>query len=228
MTKEESMTTASSATDLQTRDAVLHELEADPRLDAGAIGVSAAQGAVTLSGFVETYAEKLAAERAAKRIRGVRAVANDLQVRVRLARADDEIARDAARALELRSTVPPGVQATVHQGHVTLTGDVKWYFQREAAENAIRYIPGVIQVLNHIQVIPATSTDDVCRRISESLDRQAGLNARYVNVDVDGSIATLTGHVSSWNERLVVERAAADAPGISRVDNRLEITGTPL
>ncbi|NOT25953.1 MAG: BON domain-containing protein [Acidobacteria bacterium] len=83
-------------------------------------------------------------------------------------------------------------------------------------------------MLNHVQVIPTTSAGDVCRRISESLDRRADLNARYVNVGIEGSIATLTGHVSSWSERMAVERAAADAPGISHVDNRLEITGTPL
>ena len=116
------------------RETVERELEADPRFDASAVGVTAKHGAVTLSGFVDTYSAKLAAERAAKRVRGVRAVADDLQVRLRLSRPDDEIARDAARALELRSTVPVGVQASVRNGHITLTGHVSWHFQREAAE----------------------------------------------------------------------------------------------
>lgn len=221
------MTTATlTGTDLRMRDAVLRELEADPRFDASAIGVSAKNEAVTLSGFVDTYAAKLAAERAAKRVRGVRAVANDIQVRLRLAHADDVIARDAARALQLRSTVPSGVQAVVHNGHVTLTGRVGWYFQREAAEKAVRYIPGVLEVFNHVEVVPAASSTDVRRRITESLHRNADVNARHVEVTVSGSVATLTGRVSSWTQRLAAERAAADAPGISGIDNRLEVSGT--
>jgi osmotically-inducible protein OsmY len=223
------MTTATLGSgDIRTREAVVHEFEADPRFDASAIGVTAKQDAVTLSGFVDTYAAKLAAERAAKRVRGVRAVANDIQVRLRLARADDEIARDAARALELRNTVPVGVQAVVHGGHVTLTGHVGWNFQREAAENAVRYIPGVLEVLNHVDVVPAASSKDVSRHITASLHRHADINAKHVDVAVAGSVATLTGWASSWAERLAIERAAADAPGISRVDNRLEVRGTPL
>jgi len=223
------MTTAAlTATDMRLRDAVSHELEADPRLDASAVGVTARQDAVTLSGFVDTYAAKLAAERAAKRVRGVRAVANEIQVRLRLARADDDIARDAARALELRGTVPVGVQAVVHGGHVSLTGRVGWHFQREAAENSVRYIQGVLDVVNHIEVVPAASSKDVRKHITESLHRHADVNAKHVQVTVTGSVATLTGHVSSWTERLNIERAAADAPGVSRVDNRLEVSGTAL
>jgi osmotically-inducible protein OsmY len=221
------MTTATlTGTDVRMRDAVLRELEADPRFDASAIGVSAQHDAVTLSGFVDTYAAKLAAERAAKRVRGVRAVANEVQVRIRLSRADDVIARDAARAMELRSTVPASVQAVVHNGHVTLTGRVGWYFQREAAEKAVRYIPGVVEVVNYVEVVPAASPTDVQRRITESLHRNADLNARHVEVTVSGSVATLTGRVSSWTQRHAAERAAADAPGISRVDDRLEVSGT--
>jgi osmotically-inducible protein OsmY len=221
------MTTATlTGSDLRARDAVVRELEADPRFDASAIGVSAKNDAVTLSGFVDTYAGKLAAERAAKRVRGVRAVANEIQVRLRLGHADDVIARDAARALQLRSTVPSSVQAVVHNGHVTLTGRVGWYFEREAAEKAVRYIPGVVEVLNHVEVVPAASPTDVRRRITESLHRNADLNARHVEVTVSGSVATLTGRVSSWTQRHAAGRAAADAPGISRVDDQLEVSGT--
>lgn len=223
------MTTATlTGGDLRTRDAVMRELEADPRFDASAIGVTAKHDAVTLSGFVETYAGKLAAERAAKRVRGVRAVANEVQVRLRLAHADDVVAADAARALQLLSTVPSGVQAVVHRGRVTLTGRVSWSFQREAAERAVRYIPGVVEVFNHVEVVPAAAPKDLHRRITESLHRNADVNARHVEVTVSGSVATLTGCVSSWTQRLAAERAAADAPGISRVDNRLEVTGTPF
>jgi osmotically-inducible protein OsmY len=107
-----------------------------------------------------------------------------------------------------------------------LTGRVGWSFQREAAEEAVRYIPGVVEVLNHVDVVPAASPTDVRRRITESLHRNADLNARHVEVTVSGSVATLTGRVSSWTQRRAAGRAAADAPGISRVDDRLEVIGT--
>jgi osmotically-inducible protein OsmY len=214
--------------DIHAREAVVQELEADPRFDASAIGVTAKDDTVTLSGFVDSYAAKLAAERAAKRVRHVRAVANELQVRLRLVRADDEIAHDAAKALELRNTVPRGIQAVVRGGHVTLTGNVGWHFQREAAEKAVRYIPGVREVLNHVEVVPPASPKDVLKRITASLHRHADIDAKRINVAVTGSVATLTGRASSWNERRAIECAAADAPGISRVDNRIEVIGTAL
>src|SRR5215208_1229490 len=109
-----------TAGDIGTRDAVMRQLAWDPEVNAESIGVSAHEGAVTITGFIDSYAGKLAAERAAKRVRGVRAVANDIQVRLRLARTDEDIAQDAARALVLHVTIPKTVQATVHQGHVTL------------------------------------------------------------------------------------------------------------
>jgi osmotically-inducible protein OsmY len=130
--------------------------------------------------------------------------------------------------LELRSTVPTDVQAVVHAGHVTLTGRVGWFFQREAAEKAVRYIPGVLGVINHVEVVPAATSKDVRRRITESLHRHADVDARHIEVTVSGSVATLTGRVSSWAQRHATEQAAANAPGISRVDNRLEVSGTPL
>jgi osmotically-inducible protein OsmY len=114
----------------------------------------------------------------------------------------------------------------VHNGHVTLTGRVGWHFQREAAEKAVRYIPGVVELLNYVEVVPAASPTDVQRRITESLHRNADLNARHVEVTVSGSVATLTGRVSSWTQRHAAARAAADAPGISRVDDQLEVSGT--
>jgi osmotically-inducible protein OsmY len=212
-----------TGTDLRIREAVMHELEADPRLDASGIGVSAQADAVTLGGFVNTYAAKLAAERAAKRVRGVRAVANEISVRLRLNRADDEIARDAARVLEIQTRVPPTVQAMVHSGHITLTGTVEWMFEREAAEKAVRYIAGVAGIMNRIEVTPPPSPKDVHYRITAALHRNADVNARFVQVNIVGSVATLRGHVSSWAQRYAVERAVADAPGVRRVDNQLEI-----
>ena len=210
-------------TDLRMRAAVMHELDADPRLDASGIGVSAKAAAVTLGGFVNTYAAKLAAERAAKRVRGVRAVANDLDVRLGLTRADDEIARDAAHLLEIHTQVPRTVQAVVHHGHITLTGSVESMFQHHAAEKAVRHIAGVAGIKNHIEVRAAPPPEDIRQRIGATLDRSADVNARFIRVNIVGSVATLKGEVSSWAQRHAAERAVADAPGVSRVDNQLEI-----
>jgi osmotically-inducible protein OsmY len=218
------MTTATlSGADLRVRDAVVRQLDWDAEVDASAIGVAAHDGAVTLTGFIDSYAGKLAAERAAKRVRGVRAVANDLQVRLRIARADDEIAADAARALTLRSTLPDTVQATVHNGHVTLTGSVPWLFHRTAAEVAIRHLKGVVAVTNRIKVAPAASTRDVQHRITEALHRMADVNARHITVTVKDATVTLTGTVTTWAQRDAAERAATQAPGIEHVDNRIEV-----
>jgi osmotically-inducible protein OsmY len=120
------LTSTLSRADIKAREDVVHQLEWDPEVDASSIGVTADDGAVTLSGFIDSYTGKLAAERAAKRVRGVRAVANELEVRLKLERADDDIARDAAQALSMHHDVPETVQAAVHHGHVTLTGQVPW------------------------------------------------------------------------------------------------------
>jgi osmotically-inducible protein OsmY len=192
-------------------------------VDASAVGVAAKSGTVTLTGFIDTYAGKLAAERAAKRVHGVRAVANDIGVRLRLERTDADIAMDAARGLELSSMVPEGVQAVVHNGHVTLTGHVEWLYQKEFAERTVRYIRGVLGVVNHITVTPNAAVRDVRHRIVTALHRNADLDARHVTVAVAGDTATLTGTVGTWLQRDAAERAAANAPGIARVDNRLVV-----
>ena len=209
--------------DQHVRDAVLQQLDSDPQVDASGIGVTARDGAVTLSGFIDTYEGKLAAERAAKRIRGVRAVANDIVVRVRHARTDDEIARDAARALGMRESIPHTVQAAVHSGHVTLTGTVSWLFQREAAEKAVRFIPGVTGIINHVAVRAASTPTDIRKRITETLHRMADVDAHHISVALDGSVVTLEGDVSSWSERDAAAVAAAIEPGVTRVENNLRI-----
>jgi osmotically-inducible protein OsmY len=214
--------------DLRTREAVMRQLEADPRVDASEIGVSAIDGAVLLSGFIDTYEGKLAAERAAKRVRGVRAVANDLQVKLRLSRTDDDIARDAARALQLRAAIPEKVQAAVHQGHITLTGTVSWLFQRDVAEKAVRYLPGVVGVNNHIEVSAGSTPRDIRKQITETLHRMADVDARNIDVALTGSVVTLNGEVSSWAELDAAGIAAAIAPGVTRVDNRIRIKPRPL
>lgn len=218
------MSTASMTdADVRTRDAVLRQLEWDPEIDAAAVGVAASGGVVTLTGFIDSYSGKLAAERAAKRIRGVRAVANDIEVRLRLERTDADIAADVVRAMELRSTVPESVQAAVHHGHVTLTGKVNWLFQQRDAEKVVRHVRGVRSVSNHIAVAPQSVERDVRHRIVEALHRNANLDARHITVAVTGDKATLTGTVGSWLQRESAERAAADAPGITRVVNDIVV-----
>jgi osmotically-inducible protein OsmY len=212
-----------TAVDIGIRDAVLGQLVWDPEVNADAIGVSAHEGAVTLTGFIDSYAGKLAAERAAKRVRGVRAVANDIQVRLRLARTDEEIAHDAARALALRVTIPKTVQAMVHNGHLTLTGRVPWLFHRTAAELAVRPIAGVAGVVNRIEVVPDSTIRDVRHRITEALHHLADINSKHIVVAVHGTEATLTGTVSSWAQRDAAQEAAEAAPGISVVHNLIDV-----
>ena len=209
--------------DVRVRDAVLRQLEWEPEVDASAVGVAAKTGTVTLTGFIGTYSGKLAAERAAKRVRGVRAVANDIEVRLKLDRTDPDIAADVVRALELRSTVPNNVQAVVHNGHVTLTGRVEWQYQKRDAETALRHIRGVRQVLNHITVAPRAVERDVRHRIVEALHRNAHIDARHIDIELSGDKAVLTGKVATWLQRESAERAAADAPGIAHVDNRIVV-----
>jgi osmotically-inducible protein OsmY len=218
------MTTATlTATDLQVREAVIQQLDWDPEVDSSGIGVAADEGAVTLTGFIDSYAGKLAAERAAKRVRGVRAVANDIQVRLRVARADDLIAKDIAHALAMRVALPSSIQATVHSGHVTLTGQAPWLFHRGVAETAVRHVPGVIEVINRIEIRPLATYKDVRHRITETLHRIADLNAKHVVVTVKDTTCTLSGHVSSWGQRDAAQRAAEQAPGITRVENLIAV-----
>jgi osmotically-inducible protein OsmY len=218
------MTTAKLIThDTRLRDAVMRQLAWDPEVDESAVGVTAAQGTVTLTGSIDTYAGKLAAERAAKRVLGVRAVANDIDVRLRAERSDADIALDAARALQLLSTIPDGVQAAVHSGHVTLTGRVHWLFQKQSAERAMRHIRGVRNVINYISVSPNAVVRDVRNRIVRALHENADVDARHVHVTVDGDTATLTGTVATWLQRDSAERASAQAPGVAHVENRIVV-----
>ena len=225
------MTTAVlSRTDQRIRDAVMQQLAWDSQVDASGIGVTASRGAVTMTGFIDSYAGKLAAERAAKRVRGVRAVANDIQVRLRLEHTDADIAADAAHALLMRATLPESVQVVVHSGHLTLTGHVSTLFQRAAAETAVRSIRGVKGIVNRIEVASSASTSDVQHRIIRALRRETALDARGIDVDVSGSTVILMGAVRSWHEREAAERAAMHAPGITRVDNRITVVwpGDPV
>jgi osmotically-inducible protein OsmY len=215
------MTRTSTGTDVRLRNAVLRQLDWDPDVDASSIGVSARDGVVTLSGVIDTCAGKLTAERIAKRVRGVRAVANDLEVRVTLERTDADIAADALSALRLRIGIPEQVQVVVHDGYVTLTGTVERVLQKELADDVVRHIRGVRGVFDHTEVAPLVLHREVKRRIVQALHRAADVDARHVQVAVDGGVVTLTGMVRSWPQRDAAEAAASRAPGVRRIDNQL-------
>lgn len=217
------MTTALSIADTRARDAVLRQLEWDPQVDASAVTVAVKDGAVTLTGYVDSYYGKLAAERDARRVQGVRAVANDIQVRPMLERTDTDIAEDAATALRVVDNVPDAVQATVHHGHISLTGRVQWVFQRDAAERAVRHLRGVRGVANHISVTPHAVQHDVRRQIVRALHRSADVTAGDIVVEVAGTTATLTGVVGSLSQREAAEWAAANTPGVTDVVNHLNV-----
>jgi osmotically-inducible protein OsmY len=216
------MTTASiTGTDVHVRNAVVRQLDWDPEVDASAVGVSAREKVVTLTGFTDTYAEKLAAERVAKRVRGVRAVANDIIVRQMVGATDADIARDALLALKARPALADTVQMAVHRGHITLTGQVEWLLQKEGAERAVKHVPGLVGVFNHITVKPRSGQRDVRRRIVSALHHHADLDAHQIAVNVQDDTVTLTGTVRTWMQRDAAERAAGSAPGIAHVNDQI-------
>jgi osmotically-inducible protein OsmY len=207
--------------DLQLRDIVIQQLEWDSQLNASDVGVAVSDGAVTLTGYIDTYAGKLAAERAAKRVRGVRAVANDIQVRLRLERTDADIARDAAQALNLRTDIPETVQAVVHYGHITLTGTVRT--PCALAEEAVETIKGLKGTSNQITVTRSSASADPAASIVGALRHDAEVRADGIEVTSNGDTAVLKGTVRSWREREAAERVAMHSPDISHVINLLVV-----
>lgn len=217
------MTTMTKVADETLREAVWTQLERDPQIDAAMVGVTAHEGVVTLTGHVRSYPQKLAAERSALQVHGVRAVANDLDVKLVVDRDDSDIAHDALDALRRREGVPATIQVAVRHGHITLKGIVDWHYQRVAAERAVRYLKGVRGVVNNVAVTPTISEVHVQKNIVAALHRAADVDARKVHVIADGSKVVLTGAVRSWNERQQAETAAWCSNGVTEVDNQITV-----
>jgi osmotically-inducible protein OsmY len=221
-------TAVAHKTDEDLQREVLLELKWDARIAPNEIGVAVKNGVVTLTGSVDTFSKKWAAERAALRVRGVKGVANDIEVRLPSANelTDPEIAEAATRALALNAIVPKdAIKVTVSRGWVTLQGEVEWQYQRHEAERVVRNLRGVRGVSNLVTLRPRSgpSPEELRKKIEDALVRSAETDAENITVSTEGTKVILSGTVRSWAERREAERVAWLAPGVTEVENRIRL-----
>jgi osmotically-inducible protein OsmY len=215
-----------SKTDKQLQHDVEEELRWEPKLNAAKIGVTVNQGAVTLIGTIDTYAEKWAAEDATKRVFGVRTIAQDLKVKVLSdhKQSDGDIAAAVLSAFKWDVYVPSNVTAKVEGGMVSLEGQVTWNYERDAAERSVRHLMGVVSVSNFITLKPEASAAQVKEKVEAALQRQATKDANAIHVNTSGTKVTLTGHASSWATIGDAANAAWAAPGVTEVIDQLTVS----
>ena len=216
-------------TDTDIQKNVIAELRYDPSLRDDDIAVAVRDGVVTLAGFVDSYTEKRTAERVAGRVKGVKAIANDIEVKLPSSsqRSDPDITHAAVSALQWSTSVPEDrLKVKVERGWLTLQGDVDWYYQKEAAERAVRQLTGVRGVSNLIAVRVRPLPSDIKQKIKDTLRRGAEFDAEHITVDIDGQKVVLRGFVRSYAEMRDAERAARNAPGVTEVENKLVVDPT--
>lgn len=213
-------------TDLRLQQSVLDELSWDPAVNQAHIGITTRDGVVTLTGHVGSYAEKCAAENAVGRVAGVKAIAQDLEVRYShsVGHGDEDIASQAINVLSWDLNVPKDkVKVKVDKGWVTLTGQVNWFYQKSAAEADVHKLLGVMGVSNQISILPGVKAFDIQQKIKAAFERNAEFEATHVVVTTDGSKVTLSGRVDSYYERTLAENTAWSAPGVTHVNDQMTV-----
>jgi osmotically-inducible protein OsmY len=216
------------STDLHLKESILAELKWEPSVNAAHIGVTTKNGVVSLLGHVESYAEKAAAEKAAGRVKGVRALAEEIEVRLpySIKHGDDDIATQAVNRLAWNSSVPKdAVKVKVEKGWVTLTGTVDWNYQKTSAAEDIRWLSGIVGMSNNITIKPRVNAENISHDIDVALHRSWFWDPETVFVKADGGKVTLTGTVDTWYDRQVAGTTAWAAPGATSVANDIRVTG---
>lgn len=211
-------------TDSQLQHDVMEELKYEPRVEHAHIGVTAKGGVVTLTGFVPTYTQKVMAEKTASRVRGVKAIAQDIEVRFPSdpKTSDAEIAQRILDVLQWDVTIPSdNIRVKVDHGWVTLTGTVDWQYERKAAARVAERISGVRGVVNNISVRITAAPSDVKERIMDAFKRSSTIDANAISVTVDGGTVKLSGTVHGWNERKIAENAVWAVPGVAKVEDHI-------
>jgi osmotically-inducible protein OsmY len=213
--------------DKQLQQAVIDELAWEPSVTSEHIGVTAREGIITLSGHVPSYWEKRGANAAAVRVKGVKGVAEEIEVKLFGANlwADDKIAERAVQSLTFDGSVPKDkVKLTVDKGWITLTGEVDWNYQKTAADHAVHRLIGVLGVTNDIKIKPHVTAYEVREKIEKALTRVASFEAQDLSISIDGGKVMLGGKLDNWHERVLAETAAWSVPGVTQVQDKIALT----